>query len=108
MKQPGRNSRRIAAGRMFIFSEGQSRLKRKEPLKEGAMSTGQQDLSLPLSPNYPQEVRKQWERFVSGELIEADKIRPLVRTSWQRCRESGLDPFHLSGPRSLSDAELVS
>jgi transcriptional regulator of acetoin/glycerol metabolism len=57
------------------------------------MSAVQQALSVPLSPNYPQEVRRQWERFVSGERIEAKKLRPIVRESWKRCWEAGLDSF---------------
>jgi len=61
-----------------------------------------------LSPNYAEEVRQQWERFVSGKLLETDSIRPVVRESWTRCRAFGLDPWQplLSCP--VSEEALAS
>lgn len=66
-----------------------------------------QVISPALSPDYPQHVRKHWERFVSGALIEADTVRPLVQTSWVRCRDAGLDPFELPCPQPVSEEELA-
>lgn len=46
-----------------------------------------------LPHNYAEEVRQQWERFVSGKLLETDSVRPVVRESWMWCRDFGLDPL---------------
>lgn len=61
-----------------------------------------------LSHNYAADVRQQWERFVSGALVEADKTRPIVRESWIRCRETGLHPLQLPSLPQVSEEELVS
>lgn len=65
-------------------------------------------LPLPLAPDYPREVRKQWERFVSGALVEGEKIRPLVSASWTRCQEAGLDPLQLPCAHPVSEEALAS
>lgn len=61
-----------------------------------------------LPHNYAADVRQQWERFVSGALIEADKLRPIVRESWIRCRDTGLHPLQLPSPPQVSEEELAS
>jgi transcriptional regulator of acetoin/glycerol metabolism len=38
------------------------------------------------------EVRKAWERFVTGEETSLEHVRPTVRESWQRSRQAGVDP----------------
>lgn len=61
-----------------------------------------------LPPHYAQEVCQQWERFVSGQLLDVETVRPVVRDSWLRCRETGLNPFHPPLAPAVSEEELES
>lgn len=61
-----------------------------------------------LSHNYAEEVRQQWERFVSGKLLETDSVRPVVRESWIWCRDFGLDPWQPPLSCPVSEEALTS
>jgi sigma-54 dependent transcriptional regulator, acetoin dehydrogenase operon transcriptional activator AcoR len=61
-----------------------------------------------LSHNYAEEVRQQWERFVSGKLLETDSVRPVVRESWIWCRDFGLDPLQPPLSCPVSEEALTS
>lgn len=70
--------------------------------------TAQQVFPASLPPQYAQEVRQQWERFVSGQLLDVETVRPVVRDSWLRCQATGLDPFHPPLAPAVSEEELES
>ncbi|MEA5115566.1 MAG: sigma 54-interacting transcriptional regulator [Geobacteraceae bacterium] len=47
-------------------------------------------------------IKAQWERFVKGEPVDHDIIRPIVLSSWKRSRITGVDPFHTFGIKIIS------
>jgi transcriptional regulator of acetoin/glycerol metabolism len=51
-------------------------------------------------------VPKIWERFVSGQNPGLHSLRPVVRDSWLRCRQHGVDVTRRTAPTDLSSAEL--
>lgn len=60
-----------------------------------------------LPHTYAEGVRQQWERFVAGKLLETDSVRPVVRESWLRCRDFGLDPLQPPRSRPVSEEALA-
>jgi transcriptional regulator of acetoin/glycerol metabolism len=51
-------------------------------------------------------VSRIWERFVCGHNSGLQSLRPVVRESWLRCREHGVDIKRKTAPSELSSAEL--
>ena len=54
------------------------------------------------------DVRRIWERFIAGEDEQLELLRPVVRDSWLRCREYGVNPGVKSAPIVLSQEEARS
>jgi transcriptional regulator of acetoin/glycerol metabolism len=52
------------------------------------------------------EVRKAWELFVTGNETQLEKVRPVIRESWQRSRSLGVDPALRKLPTTLDPEEL--
>ena len=51
------------------------------------------------------DVRRIRERFIAGEDEQLELLRPVVRDSWLRCREYGVNPGVKSAPIVLSQEE---
>jgi transcriptional regulator of acetoin/glycerol metabolism len=49
-----------------------------------------------------------WEAFVSGVTTDLDKVRPVIRESWQRAQRFGVNPYLREIPLVLSAEELES
>lgn len=45
--------------------------------------------------NTQEEIKSAWKSFISGGSIDNENIRELIRDSWNRCRNYGVDPFKL-------------
>ena len=39
-------------------------------------------------------IRVQWQRFVQGEPVDLESVRPEVLSSWRRSRIAGIDPYN--------------
>jgi transcriptional regulator of acetoin/glycerol metabolism len=53
-----------------------------------------------------QAVAAAWEAFMSGREQGLDKVRPVIRESWQRAQRLGVDPYLREIPRVLSADDL--
>src|SRR5258705_9197506 len=63
-----------------------------------------------LTPD-PREMRAietVWEAFMTGQTTDLQKVRPVIRESWQRAQRLGVDPYLREIPLVLSAAELES
>jgi transcriptional regulator of acetoin/glycerol metabolism len=49
-----------------------------------------------------------WEAFMSGGATDLDKVRPVIRESWQRAQRFGVNPYLREIPLVLSAEELES
>lgn len=49
-----------------------------------------------------------WEAFMSGMTTDLDKVRPVIRESWQRAQRFGVNPYLREIPLVLSAEELES
>jgi transcriptional regulator of acetoin/glycerol metabolism len=50
------------------------------------------DESTAVTLQAAKEVRKAWERFVTGDDTPLEHVRPAIRASWQRSRQAGVNP----------------
>lgn len=50
-------------------------------------------------------IRRAWERFIAGDASALGEVRPPVRESWARSRESGVDPRRKAAPTLLGAEE---
>lgn len=50
-------------------------------------------LAFPVSSVSHERLKEAWERFVRTETIDSAAIRPIISSSWLRCRRAGLDPW---------------
>ncbi len=55
-----------------------------------------------------QEVATAWEAFMAGRNEGLEKVRPVIRESWQRAQRLGVDPYLQKIPAILSAEELES
>ena len=55
-----------------------------------------------------QEVATAWEAFMTGRNEGLEKVRPVIRESWQRAQRLGVDPYLQKIPAILSAEELES
>lgn len=53
-----------------------------------------------------QIVATAWEAFLSGETRGLEKVRPVIRESWQRCYHLHVDPYRQKIPLVLLASEL--
>jgi transcriptional regulator of acetoin/glycerol metabolism len=60
----------------------------------------------PQSYHDTDDIKIAWENFVVKKLPPGREIRPEVLSSWQRCREIGLDPYSSNLPPVLSQDRL--
>jgi len=47
----------------------------------------------------------QWKKFVQGEPVDIDSVRPLVLSSWKRSRICGVDPYNTFGTIIISEED---
>jgi transcriptional regulator of acetoin/glycerol metabolism len=47
-----------------------------------------------------------WEAFMTGQTVGLEKVRPIIRESWQRAQRLGVDPYLREIPLVLSAEEL--
>src|SRR5215470_17516564 len=47
-----------------------------------------------------------WEAFMTGQAVGLEKVRPVIRESWQRAQRLGVDPYLREIPLVLSAEEL--
>jgi transcriptional regulator with PAS, ATPase and Fis domain len=47
----------------------------------------------------------QWKRFVQGDPVDTDSVRPLVLSSWKRSRICGVDPYNTFGTIIISEED---
>jgi len=52
------------------------------------------------------EIATAWEAFMSGQDQGLEKVRPVIRASWQRAQRLGVDPYLREIPQALSAEEL--
>ncbi len=52
------------------------------------------------------EIATAWEAFMSGQDQGLEKVRPVIRASWQRAQRLGVDPYLREIPQVLSAEEL--
>lgn len=52
------------------------------------------------------QVHKMWEQFLAGKEEHLEGLRSVVRDSWLRCRERGVDPGMKAGPLALSQEQV--
>jgi transcriptional regulator of acetoin/glycerol metabolism len=64
------------------------------------------DETTALTLETAREVRKAWERFMMGDETHLEKVRPVIRESWQRSRSLGVDPALRKLPTTLDPEEL--
>ena len=38
-------------------------------------------------------IEEAWNRYVVNDILDIQKLRPEVASSWQRCRNLKLDPY---------------
>ncbi|MGE0680903.1 MAG: sigma-54-dependent Fis family transcriptional regulator [Candidatus Binatia bacterium] len=67
-----------------------------------------QQLSPTLLPDRRQMrvIETAWEAFMSGMTTDLDKVRPVIRESWQRAQRFGVNPYLREIPLVLSAEEL--
>ena len=54
-----------------------------------------------------EELEAAWRTFIAGNDCGLDKVRPIVRESWNRCRRHAVDPGTKEAPLEIaSDAQL--
>jgi transcriptional regulator of acetoin/glycerol metabolism len=63
-------------------------------------------ICLPTLPSRQElrDITTAWEAFMAGDAQELEKVRPVIRASWERCRSLGVDP-HLARLPSVCSAE---
>ncbi len=52
-----------------------------------------------------ESVKAQWKRFVQGEPVDLESVRPEVLSSWRRSRIAGVDPYHTFGTIIISEED---
>ena len=56
--------------------------------------------------DYLARVARNWERFIANEPFDQGEIRPVVLSSWERCRRRGVDPFRREVSRPAPDEQV--
>ncbi|HXG22003.1 MAG TPA: hypothetical protein VNN62_23360, partial [Methylomirabilota bacterium] len=69
------------------------------------------NVPLPVLPSRQalREVTTAWEAFMAGDTRGLEKVRPVIRESWRRCHQLGVNPHQPCLPLVLSaeDVEAV-
>ena len=47
-----------------------------------------------------------WEAFMAGETHGLERVRPVIRASWERCHTLGVDPYLASVPLVVSAEDM--
>jgi transcriptional regulator of acetoin/glycerol metabolism len=55
-----------------------------------------------------QDIAHAWEALIAGQDDRLDKVRPVIRDSWQRCRRLGVNPYLQKIPLVLSAEDLAT
>lgn len=63
---------------------------------------------LPVLPSRQElrDITAAWEAFMAGDAQELEKVRPVIRASWKRCRSLGVDPHLARLPLVLSAEDV--
>lgn len=66
------------------------------------------DSAVPILPTRQamQAVATAWEAFMAGEKQGLEHVRPVIRESWRRCHQLGVNPHQVHFPMVLSAEEL--
>ncbi len=48
-----------------------------------------------------------WEKFIKTGILDADKVRPVIAESWQRCRKADVNPYCSGSRQVLKEPELT-
>lgn len=68
----------------------------------------EQELSLLLDKEYSRRVAKAWERFISGEEAGEGIIRTVIKDSWHRAKNLGVNPHLSTLPAPLPSQSLAA
>lgn len=74
-------------------------------MSSSVASAGSPAFTLP-NQNEVRDVARAWEAFMTGQDKGLDKVRPVIRDSWQRCQRLGVDPYLQEIPLVLSAEDL--
>lgn len=55
-----------------------------------------------------QNITAAWDAFMAGETRGLEKVRSIIRTSWQRCQRLGVNPQQLQLPLVLTAEDIES
>jgi transcriptional regulator of acetoin/glycerol metabolism len=66
------------------------------------------DMASPALPSRQalREVETAWEAFMAGDSRGLEKVRPVIRDSWRRCHQLGVDPHRSCLPLVLSAEDI--
>jgi sigma-54 dependent transcriptional regulator, acetoin dehydrogenase operon transcriptional activator AcoR len=59
-----------------------------------------------MTASHTSTMLREWERFVAGDDANLATVDPVVRESWLRCREKGVDPGQNAAPIVLAKHEI--
>jgi transcriptional regulator of acetoin/glycerol metabolism len=74
-------------------------------MSSSVASAGSPAFTLP-DQNEVRDIARAWEVFMTGQDKGLDKVRPVIRESWQRCQRLGVDPYLQEIPLVLSAEDL--